>query len=243
MSIDHIVYDKRVIDGDMGHQDDRRKLISAYNGEFLAEVVQSIHSVTGAQLKYGDSSWGQLLFILEGSAQVQVGQNSYTLKAQETSWDRLILPPHERYDIEISPGSTVVKASERNEPRYCSLDGQVTFMNLFYHERSGFSAAQLKFLMPFDKDVVLGGHYHDYGEAYSMLRGNCIFRFEDIETLARDQKEIEAIDGSHLVIPSRKAHTAKVAARSILVGCTQDSFSRENDSAKPYSNEWLKFKE
>ena len=76
-----------------------------------------------------------------------------------------------------------------------------------------------------------------------MMRGACTFRFEDVTSRQRDERSIVDREGSYLLVPPRQAHAAKVDARAILVGCTQDSFSREGDSAKPYTNPWLEFKE
>ncbi len=243
MPIDRIIHDERKIDGEMGHQDDRRKLISAYNGEFKAELIETVQSNRGGHIFYGGTPSSHLFFMLEGSAVIRIGGDQYALKAKETSWDRLIMPPHLNYELDLNQESIIVDAIDVVYPGYVSREGQFTNQALFYHRRVGFQAVQLKFIMPFEKEALLGGHYHDYGEAYSMVRGDCRFRFEDIETHERREQSMQAILYPHLVIPAQKAHTAKVGAHSILVGCTQDSFSREKDSAKPYSNEWLKFKE
>lgn len=249
MAIEEVLFESRQIGGEIGHRDDRRRLISAYNGEFRADVIRAIVAPTPVEFSSSGDDSARLWFILEGSAMVDVQgkTGTYSLQALEESWDRLILPARIGYRASITPGSILVGAVEREVDEYNLsakvTSGEPTYRTLFWNQVANFSAAQLKFLLPFDTEVVLGKHYHDYGEAYSMMRGACTFRFEDIESHERQERSIVDSEGSYLLVPPRQAHAAKVDARAILVGCTQDSFSREGDSAKPYTNSWLEFKE
>ncbi len=125
------------------------------------------------------------------------------------------------------------------------------FQTLFDAKEAGFTAAQLKFLLPFNQEVVLGGHYHTYGEAFSMWHGKSTFRVE--ETLdenqiqegvqpVRSEHNLTAKDRGYFLVPPGKAHGAKAGPHSVLVGCTAEAF-QGNDSAKPYKNDWLMFKQ
>ncbi len=249
MAIEEVLFESRQIGGEIGHRDDRRRLISAYNGEFKAEVIRAVVASTPVEFSSPGDDSARLWFILEGSAMIEVQgkPGTYSLRALEESWDRLILPARTGYRASITPGSILVGAVEREIDEHNLdinvTDGKATYRTLFWNNVAGFAAAQLKFLLPFDKEVVLGKHYHDYGEAYSMMRGACTFRFEDITSHERQERSIANREGIYLLVPPRQAHSAKVDARAILVGCTQDSFSREGDSAKPYTNAWLEFKE
>ncbi len=250
MAIDDVMFSMRTLDGEMGHRDARRRLISAYNGELKADVIKAITAPSAVEFSSEGDDSARLWFILEGSARIEVQgkPGTYSLRALDESWDRLILPAHVGYRVSMDSGSILVGAVEREADEvnlYTQVtSGQPKCRDIFQKEVAGFAAAQLKFLLPFDADVVLGGHYHDYREAYSMLRGEVIFRFEDIEqSTQRQEHRIQAVDGAYLIVPSRKAHAAKASARSILVGCTEEAFTRLGDSAKPYSNPWLKFEE
>lgn len=246
MAVEDIIYGRREID----HQDSRRVLTSAYNGDFSAELVCAL-TTSFAPVEFlhaGDAS-ARLWYILEGKAEVKVKgkPETYLLGQTGEKKNRLILPPELRYEIRVLPDSTLVCSSEHQSIGVKGILGgasvkHAALRTLFHSERAGFSAAQLKFLLPFDIEVILGGHYHQYGEAYSMLRGNCTFRLEDINTKAREEVRLLPEEGSFLTMSPQKAHVAKAEARSILVGFTAEAFQGA-DSATPYKNDWLLFKE
>lgn len=244
MSIDTIIFDRRKID----HQDSRRVLASAYNGDFDSNFVSAVctSSVSTNFAAEGDNS-ARLFYILKGSATVQVKERPlyYLYVGQEQERHRLMLPAGVGYNVAIAPGSILVSSLEQGGNTH--LYGAATVWNatprtLFQQKRAGFSAVQLKFLMPFDQDVILGGHYHQYGEAYSMLSGKTTFRLEDVNTKEREEVQLLPEERSFLTMSPRKAHVAKAEARSILVGFTAEAFQGA-DSATPYKNDWLLFKE
>ncbi len=199
----------------------------------------------------------RLFYIVSGEASIQIGRDYYLLK-QEQVWedgslkeerrDRLIIPPGTDYNVRMGEKAILAFAStEYTDPESAYDEGILLPLAgrtlLFDRSWAGFTAKQLKFLMPFDKDVILGGHYHDYGEAYSMLQGGCIFRLEDIANPAkREEVSLSAQEGNHLTMKPQLAHVAKAGARSILVGYTAEAFEGA-DSAVKYQNDWLMFKE
>jgi len=244
MSLDNIIFDQRKID----HQDSRRVLASAYNGEFSANFISAAYTSSASTgfSADGDSS-ARLFYLLEGSATISLdGRTPYYLSVgAEQQRHRLIVPAGIGYDITIAPDSILI--SSLREGGNTNLYGAAAILNatrrtLFQQKRAGFTAKQLKFLMPFDQDVILGGHYHQYGEAYSMLRGETTFRLEDVDTKAREEIKLVPEETSFLTMSPKKAHVAKAGARSILVGFTAEAFQGA-DSATPYKNDWLLFKE
>lgn len=246
MSIDNIIYEQRKVD----HQCQRRVLASAYNGDFSAELICALStSFAPVEFSHAGDAAARLWYILEGKAEIQVKGNphTYVLQHSRETRGRLILPPECRYEIRVLPNSTLVCNAEQQSVGLNGIVGgssvkQAMVRTLFERELAGFAAKQLKFIMPFDQDVILGGHYHDYREAYSMLRGNCTFRLEDIGTKAREEVHLFTKEKSFLTISPQKAHLAKAEARSILVGFTAEAFQGA-DSATPYKNDWLLFEE
>lgn len=256
MAIDTILLEPREID----HQDERRILASAYNGDFKADYIsalltfQELEFPKEADFSSGGDHSARLFYILEGTARVTTKNELFTLHGPPYSpshvsssqkRDRLILPPHMEYQVNVSPNSTLISCLEEgNEANLYGISGRLNhaqkIRTLFRQKEAGFSAAQLKFLMPFAKDVILGGHYHQYGEAYTMLRGKCTFRMEDTNTKEREERRL--MPGSFLAMPPGKAHAAKAEGRSILTGFTAEAFQGA-DSAVPYKNDWLLFKE
>ncbi len=95
MSLDQVVFESRPLD----HEDDRRKLVSAFNGDFRAENVQGFSTTNmGASLCAfkGDIlgvPTNTLFFILSGSAEVIIEgeKTNYSLQSQNDLRGRLSL--------------------------------------------------------------------------------------------------------------------------------------------------------
>lgn len=253
MAIDTILFETRGID----HQDERRILASAYNGDFKADYISVLSTIQeypssvspAADFSSEGDYSARLFYLLEGSAVIQVKEKPpYSLYVgAEQQRHRLILPAGVEYETTVAPNSTLISCLEEgNEANLYGISGRLNhaqkIRTLFRQKEAGFSAAQLKFLMPFAKDVILGGHYHQYGEAYTMLRGKCTFRMEEINTKEREEVQLVSEEESFLAMSPGKAHVAKAEGRSILVGFTAEAFQGA-DSAVPYKNDWLLFKE
>ncbi len=287
MSLDQVVFESRPLD----HKDERRALVSAFNGDFNAELVAGIvtsNKPTNILSFHGDPlmrgfTTDTLFHLLSGSAEVIVDgeERAYSLEQRGETYGRLMVPAGRGYLATIGPNSRLSLSFAANpEPaeftpqrnfwmhgqykgvtdrgwRYCDnvLDLEefrsAQFHTLFNAQEAGFTAAQLKFLLPFDKEVVLGGHYHTYAEAYSMWQGETVFRLEQPLTeevkvmgITPQRKEVKLTAGEKNYFSNAPgiAHSAKAGPHSILVGCTAEVF-QGNDSAKPYKNDWLMFKQ
>ncbi|HLD72962.1 MAG TPA: hypothetical protein VJA23_05225 [Candidatus Nanoarchaeia archaeon] len=282
MTLDQVVFESRPLD----HKDERRALVSAFNGDFSAEVVQGFSTTNiGAKLFTFDGNilgvpTNTLFYIISGSAEVIVegDETKYILQQQGDLRDRLIIPKGRGYLVTIGPNTRLsISLEEAKSERlgnlwlygtYQGRNDQIWYYihsgtfapaefasaevsTLFNKDQAGFSAVQLKFILPFDQEVVLGGHYHGYDEAYSLWKGEAVFRLEHPLTeteadqgVAAQRREVHltAKERNYFSNPRGIVHTAKAGPHSILVGCTAEAF-QGNDSAKPYKNDWLMFKQ
>lgn len=240
MTIDKVAFETREAD----HIDKRRVLASAFNGEFEASYIGALIPHKNATFSYQESAGSWLFYIVSGEASIEAGGQTYHLQNVEEKRDRLIVPSGVDYEVRMGQGSALAFATTRETMGVYSIQpvhGEI--QHLFSKSWAGFTAKQLKFLMPFDQDVILGGHYHDYQEAYSMLRGECTFRLEDVaDPSKREEVLLSAELGNHFSMRPQLAHVAKAGARSILVGYTAEAFEGA-DSAIKYQNDWLLFKE
>lgn len=234
MAIDEIIFETRKAD----HIDARRVLASAFNGDFEASYIAALVP-TAATMFPGQSTASWLFYIVSGDAHIDAADHHFHLKTmqvweegklKEETRDRLVIPPGFNYNVSINRGSVLAFATTQDLQIY----GQARVHPLFDKAWSGFTAKQLKFLMPFDKEVILGGHHHEYQEAYSMLSGECTFRLEDVaDPSKREEVRLSAELGNHLTMKPRLAHVAKAGAKSILVGYTAQAFEGP-DSAELY---------
>jgi mannose-6-phosphate isomerase-like protein (cupin superfamily) len=100
-------------------------------------------------------------------------------------------------------------------------------------EGGTFSAQQIKLARVKNRDVTLGGHYHNYHEFFAMLEGNAKFILEDIETKERREVEVSESSGG-LLIPSLVAHKVEIGPGSVLLGATEEPYVNAEHNDKPY---------
>ncbi len=97
------------------------------------------------------------------------------------------------------------------------------------------SAQQIKLAkIKNEKDVILGGHYHNYWEYFSMISGKAKFILEDIKTKKRRKVDLDEKSGG-LLIPSYVAHKAEIEKNSILIGATEENYVNAEHNDKKYA--------
>ncbi len=111
MALDEVVFERRAKD----HEDDRRVLVSAFNGDFRAELVTGIATTnkpTNILSFHGDPlmrgfTTDTLFHLLSGSAEVIVDgeEQTYSLEQRGDIYDRLMVPAGRGYLINIGPNS------------------------------------------------------------------------------------------------------------------------------------------
>ena len=74
-------------------------------------------------------------------------------------------------------------------------------------------------------DCVLGGHYHEYGEIWYVLKGRLEYEFINIYTNKKQRATLNS--GDKIKIPSRIYHKAYAEKDTIIVGVTEEEFVSE----------------
>jgi len=238
-----LVYEHRGID----HQDERRALMTAFNGDFRAgEVTFARTDRSHYGFSTGETRAKTLFYMLEGEAWINVcppGETTpgiaerYALVAKNGRNDRLIVPKGVTCEGQIySPLGILVACTEPTTTPsgynpFNTVWGEAQFQTALapgVEELGGqhqpFTAAQLKFarVNPVN-DVILGGHYHpDYREFFFILGGEAVFTTEDIESKVRAETVLHT--GEHLLILPKIAHKVVVRKGTTLVGCTEKPY-------------------
>lgn len=98
----------------------------------------------------------------------------------------------------------------------------------------GFSgAAQVKVAeVKQGEHIVLGRHYHLYGELFFVLRGQVTFK---LTALGGDEtNEFVLVPGKRLLVPLGVMHEGRAQADTILIGLTEERYvSPEHNDRKP----------
>jgi len=93
-----------------------------------------------------------------------------------------------------------------------------------------FNVKQVKIAAVKENTVVLGGHYHEYWEAFYLQNGSANYVLVDIDN--PKEKMIGIIEtGSRLILPPRVAHKIRLSPNAILIGMTEKEYvsAEEND--------------
>ncbi len=240
--LEGLLYERRSID----HQDERRVLTTAFNGDFKAKeifIVKTGESCYSAKMELGDNSSRTLLYALQGDSWLMlrsagdVTKEAYHLLGEAGRKDCLIVPAGASYDGGINPNSILVACSESGKRDFLRTHiAKTDEMELFYPLPLGenFVAAQLKFaLVNSERKVVLGGHYHlDYWEMFTLLQGRAVFTTENIDS--KERKETSLNVGERIFLPSGLAHRAVLDKSSILVGCTGKPYVSPQENDRKY---------
>lgn len=105
-------------------------------------------------------------------------------------------------------------------------DHRRDILTAFNKDLGDFVARQVKFAeITENKDVSLGGHYHNYRGLFYMLEGEATFYLKSITT--GNEKDYELKKGTRLLIPPGVAHKADVKRGSILVECTTKPYGKK----------------
>ena len=233
MAINDIIFEKRGVD----HEDNRRALLTAFNGDlggFKARSVGSAMPEKDMVIESEDEATETLLYLLGGEATVVVAGDGAPKTYSLEKGTRLFIPQGLKYFAEVAGGSILVECSAQREE---TSDG--------YHRINvpeGFAAAQVKFA-DMHKEAVLGGHLHpDYREYFSMLKGNAEFTLADevdqeiidvvrkyhdsllIKVASQDWPEHHVDADSGLLVDSRVPHKGVVSNGGLLVGCTEKMY-------------------
>ncbi len=67
-----------------------------------------------------------------------------------------------------------------------------------------FISKQIKLIEVKDKSMVLGNHYHPFGQFFYLLRGKAYYTFENVDT--KERIEYEMNEGDRITIAPRIAH-------------------------------------
>ena len=93
-----------------------------------------------------------------------------------------------------------------------------------------FDVKQIKFADVKNNTVVLGGHYHEYWEAFYLKQGVAGYVLIDVDD---PKKKLVGLmeAGYRLIIPPRVAHKVKLSPNAVLVGMTEKEYvsAEEND--------------
>jgi len=93
-----------------------------------------------------------------------------------------------------------------------------------------FDVKQVKIADVKQNTVVLGGHYHDYWEAFYLKKGIASYVLVGVDN--PKQKLIGTIAAGHrLILPPRVAHKFKLSPNAELIGMTEKEYvsAEEND--------------
>lgn len=115
----------------------------------------------------------------------------------------------------------------------------------FNSDVPGFPAAEQAKVAIVKESTTLGGHSHKYGELFSLLDGEAIFRLRDINDPGK-KMEIYLKKGDRLLIPAGVAHSVKIKGGSVLLGLTEKKYTspQENDipcDAIDWNENWRNF--
>ena len=96
-----------------------------------------------------------------------------------------------------------------------------------------FNVVQVKFADVKDNTVVLGGHYHNYWEAFYLKQGVAGYVLVDVDD---PKKRLIGImeAGSRLIIPPKVAHKVKLSPNAVLVGMTEKEYVSAEENDTPY---------
>lgn len=119
-----------------------------------------------------------------------------------------------------------------SQPEGCDFheDERRVLISPYNSDIGGFECRQSKILIA-KKDCILGGkdygfgHWHPYRELFGMHNGNARFILENVDSKQREIYELKS--KGRLLIADRVAHVVLVKAGSVLMGHTEEPYSKE----------------
>jgi mannose-6-phosphate isomerase-like protein (cupin superfamily) len=101
-------------------------------------------------------------------------------------------------------------------------DERRTLIPAFNTDMEGFSEAKQLKLALLKKDSVLGKHWHDYAELFTVYGGNAVFVLAPRD--GGEPEEFLLQPGWRLLIPARIWHEARVEGGTLLIGLTEEKY-------------------
>lgn len=100
-------------------------------------------------------------------------------------------------------------------------DERRTLVPVFNMNLEGFKGAEQLKLALLKKNSVLGRHYHNYAELFTVYGGTATFKLTSPDGLT---EEYVIHQGQRLLIPAGVWHEAQVEGGTLLIGLTEERY-------------------